>query len=83
MRRRSAYRGADLAVACGQFADRPWYPQPQCTGHDLGDQRVAFTDGVAVELKLIPLLHRDHHPAAGEPVQLVVGPPAPGQAPGW
>ena len=51
-------------------------------GTTSADKRVAFADGVAVKLKLITLLHRDRDLVAGEPIQLVVGLPAPGQARG-
>ena len=58
------------------------YPEPQRGGHNLSGQRIALTDGVAVELKSITLLYRDGDPVSCQPIQLIVGLSAPRQDPG-
>ena len=77
-----ASSSAHLAVAGRQLAELLRYPQPQRTRYHLGGQRRALSDRVAVELKLITLLHRDRDLASREPIELIIGLPAPGQDPG-
>ena len=73
------YRRRDLSIACRQRTELPRYPHPKRARHHFRGQRVALANGVAIKLDLITLLDSDRYPVPGEPIQLIIGLPAPDQ----